>query len=148
MPGVVKRLLVPDRRRCLPPGGFSWIDRRIVQDHFLGGLSGPESLLYFFLVTVADRDGLSFHGDRKTAALLKLPLPTLEQARRGLERKDLICYRAPLYQVLSLPDAPAGHSLEDYVVDRGEPAPPQPSTPSGQPRAIGAFLRTLTRKPD
>jgi hypothetical protein len=119
--GVEKRLIVSSRRRALPQHGFSWIDRRLVRDGFIAGLTGPEALLYFFLVAVADQDGLSFYGTRKIAALLKLTEQGVEAARRGLERKDLVVYRAPLYQVLSLPDAPAHHTVADLTVSR--PAP-------------------------
>src|SRR6185295_2785528 len=126
MAAIEKRLLVPSRRRVLPPSGFSWIDRRLVRDGFLSGLTSPEALLYFFLVAVADQDGLSFYGDRRAAALLKLSEAALEQARRGLERKDLIRYRPPLYQVLSLPDAPA-RSLSEITLPPGRGAPPATS---------------------
>jgi hypothetical protein len=132
--GVEKRLIAPSRRRTLPEGGFSWIDRRLVRDGFLAGLTGPEALLYFFLVAVADQDGLSFYGTRKTAALLKLTEQGVEAARRGLERKDLILYRAPLHQVLSLPVAPAHHTLADLTISRPERRTDEPAT-------VGDILR-------
>jgi hypothetical protein len=133
--GVEKRLIAPSRRRALPPDGFSWIDRRLVRDGFLAGLTGPEALLYFFLVAVADQDGLSFYGTRKIAALLKLTEQGVEAARRGLERKDLVLYRSPLYQLLSLPDRPAHHTVTDFTVSR-------PARSLDGPAAIGDILRT------
>ena len=136
MAGVEKKLIVSSRRRTLPPSGFSWIDRRLVRDGFLGGLTGPEVLLYFFLLAVADQDGLSFYGGRKIAALLKLTEQGVEAARRGLERKDLVVYRAPLYQVLSLPDAPAHLTFADLTVERPT------RQPGDGPTAIGDVLRT------
>lgn len=135
MPGVEKRLLASSRRRTLPPDGFSWIDRRLVRDGFLGGLTGQEALLYFFLIAVADQDGLSFYGTRKISALLKLTDQGVEAARRGLERKDLVLYRAPLYQVLSLPAAPAHHTVADLTISRPERRADEPAT-------IGDILRT------
>jgi hypothetical protein len=145
MAGVEKRLISSSRRRTLPEDGFSWIDRRLVRDGFLAGLTGPEALLYFFLVAVADQDGLSFYGTRKTAALLKLTEQGVEVARRGLERKDLIIYRAPLYQVLSLPDAPAHHTVADVMISL-------PVRSTDEPTTIGDILRTaigpLTPKGD
>ncbi len=143
MMSVAKRLLRPDRRRTPPAQGFSWIDRRLVRDRFLAGLSGPEALLYFFLVTVSDQEGLSFHGDQKTASLLKLTLNGLDQARRGLEHKDLICFRAPLYQVLSLPDSPSNLGLADQTLE----SPGQPRSP-GNPAALGDILRSVLRFDD
>jgi len=137
---IEKRLLVPARRRALPPAGFSWIDRRFVRDGFLASLTSSESLLYFFLVAVADQDGLSFWGDRRIVATLKLSDAVLEQARRGLERKDLVRYRAPLYQVLSLPDAPSTSSLASITLrPANTPTPPAPSNP----RALGDVLSDL-----
>jgi hypothetical protein len=135
MPGVEKRLIASSRRRTLPPHGFSWIDRRLVRDGFLAGLTGPEALLYFFLVAVADQDGLSFYGTRRIAAVLKMTEQGVEAARRGLERKDLVLHRAPLYQVLSLPDAPAHHTVADLTISR-------PVRSTAQPAAVGDILRT------
>jgi hypothetical protein len=135
MPGVEKRLIASARRRVLPNDGFSWIDRRLVRDGFLAGLTGQEALLYFFLVAVADQDGLSFYGTHKTAALLKLTEQGVEAARRGLERKELVLYRAPLYQVLSLPDAPAHHTVADIGASR-------PARNTDGPTTIGDILRT------
>ena len=104
MTGVKKRLLAPDRRRTVPKAGFSWIDRRFVREGFLDALEQGEVLLYFFLVAVGDKDGLSYYGDRTIAQRLKMTELDLERARRALERKDLILFRSPLYQVLSLPE--------------------------------------------
>jgi hypothetical protein len=144
MSGVVKRILVPDRVRALPKGGFSWIDRRFVREGFLANLTGPESLLYYFLVSVSDQDGLSYYGDQRTAGLLKLSVDGLERARRGLERKNLICFRSPLYQVLSLPASPGNFTLTDYTVDNDEFT--QRKANSGDPQRIGSFLKSF-RKP-
>ena len=97
-------------------------------------------LLYFFLVAVADQDGLSFYGDRRVAALLKLSAAGLDQARRGLERKDLVRYRAPLYQVLSVPDAPSTSSLASITLPQRSPPP---LLPSPEPRPVGTVLRRM-----
>jgi hypothetical protein len=92
-----------ERRRRIPQSGFSWIDRRFVREGHLARLSGEAALLYLFLVTVADRDGLSFWSERRIAELLRLEVSTLKAVRAELEQADLIAYRYPLYQVLSLP---------------------------------------------
>ena len=146
MAEVIKRLLRPDRRRTPPAIGFSWIDRRLVRERFLAGLTGPEALLYFFLVTVADRDGLSFHGDQKTADLLKLTPTGLGEARRGLEHKDLICFRAPLYQVLALPDMPSNLRLADSTLEADRRSG---SRERGEnPAALGEVIRALFKPAD
>ena len=99
---TVKRPLLADRVRKIE-GSFSWIDHRFVTGGFLHDLSMTEILLYFFLVTVSDRNGLSFYHDDRIASLLKIDLPALGKAREGLIRRSLIAYESPLYQVLSLP---------------------------------------------
>jgi hypothetical protein len=65
-----------------------------------------EILLYFFLVAVSDRHGLSFYHDDRIASLLKIDLPALGKARDALVKRSLLAYEPPLYQVLSLPPKP------------------------------------------
>ena len=52
---------------------------------------------------MADEHGLSFYGDGTLAARLRMPLPSLLQARDELLAYDLIAHEPPLTQVLSLP---------------------------------------------
>ena len=66
-------------------------------------LSREAVLLYFFLSAVADKHGLSFYGDGTLAALLRMPLPALIEARDELLARDLIAHEARFTQVLSLP---------------------------------------------
>ena len=101
----VKKLLRPDRIRKIE-GSFSWIDHRFVTGGFLLDLSMIEILLYFFLVAVSDRNGLSFYHDDRMVSLLKIDLPALGKAREGLIRRSLLAYEFPLYQILSLPPRP------------------------------------------
>ena len=104
VPLVEKRLLDPVRVRTLRDG-FSWIDRRFVRDGLIDRLSSEEILLYLFLVCVADGRGLSYYGDRRVAATLKIPVAQLAAIRSRLIERGLIAYEAPLYQVLELPSA-------------------------------------------
>ena len=60
-------------------------------------------MLYFFLAAVADKDGLSFYHDATTAGRLRISEESLTCARDELIREDLVAYRTPLTQVLSLP---------------------------------------------
>jgi len=102
---AAKKILCPDRIRKIE-GSFSWIDHRFVTEGFLHDLSMVEILLYFFLVAVSDRNGLSFYHDDRIASLLKIDLPALGRAREALIRRSLLAYEFPLYQVLSLPPKP------------------------------------------
>ena len=102
---VLKILLCPERVRKIE-GSFGWIDHRFVTGGFLHELSAVEILLYFFLVAVSDRNGLSFYHDDRIASLLKIDLPALGKARESLMKRALLAYDHPLYQVLSLPPKP------------------------------------------
>ena len=74
-------------------------------------LSREATLLYFFLAAVADKHGLSFYGDGTLAALLRMSLPALIQARDELLDHDLIAHEARFTQVLSLPPPRAAPSM-------------------------------------
>ena len=62
-------------------------------------------MLYFFLAAVSDKDGLSFYGDATIALRLRMAEAVVVRARDELVAADLVAYRAPLAQVLSLPAA-------------------------------------------
>ena len=109
---VQKRLLCPERRRVVP-SQFSWIDHRLVREHYLERLTCEACALYLLLVTVGDAEGLSYYGDASVARRLHLDPAALEQARRALVAADLIAFEPPLYQVLSL----------DGAASRPEPPP-------------------------
>jgi hypothetical protein len=100
---VSKSLIVPELKRVLKPP-FAWINRRFVFNGFLAELSPQENLLYFFLVLVADRDGLSYYNYDKICQLLKLNADDYVQARDSLIEKKLIAFDNCLFQVLALPE--------------------------------------------
>lgn len=97
--------VVPERVRRIS-GGFSWIDRRLVTDNFLVYLSKDEIALYFFLVSVSNRLGVSFYGPARICRQIGLSREELERATRVLEELDLVAFRFPFYQILSLPERP------------------------------------------
>jgi hypothetical protein len=97
----LKRVLRPDRLRRVP-AQFSWIDQRLVRDGHIRRCGSAALTLYLFLVTVADRDGLSYYGARAIARHLSLDEESVAVARAELVGAGLIEYHAPLYQVLSL----------------------------------------------
>ena len=100
-----KRILNSSRVRKIE-GSFSWIDHSFITGGFLRDLSAVEILLYFFLVTVSDRNGISFYHDDKICSLVKIGLVSLGEARDVLVSKSLLAYEYPIYQVLSLPAQP------------------------------------------
>lgn len=99
---IVKRVLAPDRVRRPPREGWSWIDRRFLRE-YSSRLSRDAILLYFFLAAVGDKYGLSFYSDASIAIRLRIDERAVERAREELEVENLVVYRAPLTQVLSLP---------------------------------------------
>jgi len=99
---VAKRVLDGRHVRQIREG-FSWIDRRFVREEWIDRLSLEENALYFFLVAVADKDGLSFYSDGRIATTLKVGHERLVTARARLLELGLIAWEAPLYQVLELP---------------------------------------------
>ncbi len=99
---ISKTMIVPERKRVLTPP-FAWIDRRFLFDGFLEALSPRENLLYFFLVLVADRNGVSFYSYDKICRLLRLDVEAYIQARDGLIRQQLLAFDGQRFQVLALP---------------------------------------------
>ena len=120
----------PDRRRSIR-GSFSWIDHRFLREGFDQGLTRLEKLLYFVLVAVSNKDGVSFYSDARLAELLDIRFAhELEAARNELVAKDLIAYADGTYQVLDLPaDSPrktrdASSSLPAHASRSSSPLPP------------------------
>jgi hypothetical protein len=127
---IPKRILIPARLRRPPATGWSWVDRRFVREH-AERLSREAILLYFFLAAVADQHGLSFYADGTLAALLRMPLPAVIQARDELLAHDLIAHEARLTQVLALP--PPGNRRR--------------SEPGGGLMSLGEILRQAIADP-
>lgn len=84
-------------------GSFSWLDHRLIHQGFLARLSPAALLLYFFLVLVGDKNGVSFYHYDKICHLLKLELDQYLRARDELIRLDLIAFEHSYFQVLQLP---------------------------------------------
>jgi hypothetical protein len=102
-----KRPISLAKLRRVPPQ-FSWVDQRLVRDHYIDQLSPQAWALYLFLVTVADAQGLSYYADPALCQRLSLTGTELSQARQALLTQGLVAYQRPLYQVLALDAAPRG----------------------------------------
>ena len=98
---ISKKILNEQRVRRIG-GGFSFIPHRFLTDGFLQTLSQEELLLYFFLILVSGRNGLSFYSYDSICNLLGLDLSEYLEARNRLIKKDLICFENNTFQVLSL----------------------------------------------
>lgn len=88
------------------PQQFSWIDQRLVREHYIDQLSHEACALYLFLLTVADAQGVSFYSEHSLCQRLSLAPLALHSARQELIQLGLVAYAHPLYQVLALDKAP------------------------------------------
>ena len=121
---IQKRVLSPDRVRRLPKCDWSWVDRRFLRE-FASKLSGDAVFLYYILVAVSDKNGLSYYSDNALSLMVRTSLPSLLRARQELIDHDLVAYQAPLVQVLSLPtseQAPSIASLTDQATQAADAA--------------------------
>jgi hypothetical protein len=128
---TIKHVLRPERVRLVPEQ-FSWVDQTLVQRHFIDRCDPRAAALYLFLVTVADACGLSYYGASTIAGRLHLSADELDAARAQLMALDLIAYQPPLYQVLSLTDAP--------LAPRAPASPPRPRQTSAAPLSLAQLL--------
>ena len=127
---ISKEPIVPERVRKIT-GTFSWIDHRLLHDGFLAQMSTIEILLYFFLVLVGDRHGLSFYHYDKICALLKIEVEQLLTARARLLEKSLIAFAGGRYQVLQLPERAS------------QPPPPHAPRATGEFQALHEIFRQI-----
>jgi hypothetical protein len=97
-----KKILIQDRVRRIE-GGFSYIPHRFITEGYLEKLTQKELLLYFFLVLVSDRNGLSYYSYDRICTTLEMDIEEYLSARDELTHKDLIAFDGTLFQVLELP---------------------------------------------
>ena len=102
---IRKKVINKERIRCIS-GGFSFLPHRFLTDGFLDSLNQKQLLLYFFLVLVSDRHGMSFYAYDAICSYLSLTLDDYIEARNALIKKDLIAFDGSLFQVLALPSKP------------------------------------------
>ena len=102
---ITKQPIVADRVRKID-GGFGFIPHSFLTRQFFTSLNQHELLLYFLLVLVGDRQGLSYYSQDKLCIMLRMNLEEFMMARNGLINKSLIAFDGFLFQVLSLPEQP------------------------------------------
>lgn len=116
---VTKYPLNAQRLRKVP-SQFSWVDQRLVREQRISDCTVVGAALYLFLVTVADAQGLSYFGDASIARYLGMQVADVAAARENLIQADLIAYKKPLYQVLSLDAAPEKRDVMPAPISLGE----------------------------
>jgi hypothetical protein len=96
--------ILADRIRNIRQCTFGWIDHNFLHRGFLNRLSQEELLLYYFLLTVADRNGVSFYDYERICQFLKMEVDDYVNARNRLCERSLIAFKDGIFQVLSLPE--------------------------------------------
>jgi hypothetical protein len=99
---MIEKHLINQKRVRRVPSHFSWVDHRLVRDHYLRRADAKAWALYLVLVTVGDEHGLSYYSDASLSRLLSLTLEEVRAARGQLVEAALIAHEEPLYQVLAL----------------------------------------------
>jgi hypothetical protein len=110
----IKRVLRADRLRRIP-SQFSWIDQRLVREHYIERCEAPALALYLFVLTVSDAQGLSYYADPTLCRALSMTADELTHARTDLIRAGLIAYERPLYQVLALDPLSASPATRQHT---------------------------------
>ena len=106
-----RKPLVGDRIRTIE-GSFAWISHRFLRGGYFTSLGHHELILYFFLILVADRQGLSYYHYDKICSLLGISLDDYIVARNLLIDKNLVAFDGTFFQVLSLPRSPVIQSAK------------------------------------
>jgi hypothetical protein len=127
---AAKAPIYPQRIRRIG-GSFSWIEHRFLHGGFLKALSPGELLLYYFLVTVADRNGVSYYSYERICALLKMTSDDYLKARTSLTLRGLIAFRNRIFQVLPLP--------QQCLPDSSR----KPARPDSGPRRLAEIFKQL-----
>jgi len=100
---MIKKKILNDNRIRRISGSFGFIPHRFLTDGFFTALDQHQLLLYFFLVLVSDRYGLSYYAYDSICTVLRLSHEQYIDARNSLIKKDLIAFDGTIFQVLSLP---------------------------------------------
>lgn len=124
---ISKAPINPNRLRRIT-GSFSWIDHWLLSDGFLSNMAPEEMLLYFFLVLVGDKNGISFYSYDKICAFINMDVDRFIWARDRLIQRSLIACENGRFQVLQLPKT---HNKQ---------LPPQQTMRCGGPNSLPRFF--------
>jgi hypothetical protein len=146
----VAKPIVPERIRNIRGATFGWVDHNFLHHGFLESLSQQELLLYYFLITVANRHGISFYDYERICHLLKMETDDYLRARDRLCERALVACQDGIFQVLSLPEPGDRHRATDSrsvkkEPDRKKPTPAArtPKTATGRAEVLRDILKML-----
>lgn len=147
------------RRIRYPKGAYGWIDLRMVTEGHLLALDPESALVYLFLCTVGNREGISFWSRSRIARTLHLSPETVDAALHALTKADLIAATERIVQVLPVPARGAAQTAASRAMTPPPTKVPPASPPAlrepsedeiraHEPHARAQFARFLgTRKP-
>lgn len=115
------------RRIRYPTGAYGWVELRMVTEGHLQALDPCCALVYLFLCTVGNREGISFWSRSRMARTLNLSLEAVDAAVRTLAAADLIAATERIVQVLPIPARGASQAAAPQATT---PLPPAASPPS------------------
>ena len=139
---------------------FGWVPCRMLSNGTITSMSPAERQLYLVLALAADRNGISFHSDKRLQHILGFHQEELSSARAALMSRDLLAYDGTTYQLLPLPpDTMHAVSMQRKAstpakagsgsTPRPQASPQRPSSPSddpvrqGMPESVRDILRNL-----
>ena len=99
---IIKQPVDPQRVRTMP-AQFGAVDRRLVYQKHIRGMTTEQIALFVFLQCVSDAEGLSFYSDERICGELHFSLNGLWKAREELVQGGFLLYCRPIYQLLNLP---------------------------------------------
>lgn len=99
------------RRVRYPKGAYGWAEQKIVTDGHIQALGCTPALVYLFLCTVGNREGISFWGRPRMARTLNLSGDAIDEALEALVAADLIAATDRIVQVLPVPTRSAGQPV-------------------------------------
>jgi hypothetical protein len=97
-----RALLRTDRIRTVERP-FGWVPCRMLTNGTIASMSPDERQLYLVLALAADRQGISFYGDKRIGRILGCNQHELQLARHALMARELLAYDGATYQLLALP---------------------------------------------
>lgn len=97
-----KEVIQKDRVRKFPRQ-FSWIDQKLIRENHFQLCNAKSLGVYLFLVLAGDVNGLSYYSDAGICKKLSINMTDLSESRQELIEADLLAYKNPVYQILSIP---------------------------------------------
>lgn len=143
-----RALLRPDRVRTVERP-FGWVPCRMLTNGTIASMSPDERQLYLLLALAADRQGVSFYGDKRITRIWGCTSQELELARHALMARELVAYDGATYQLLPLPYD--GHATPIVSRDRSANtdlarlpiSSTDPRTDRASPESVRDLLRDL-----